>query len=118
MIKLRKKDIREILNITFPGYNGRKFKACVEKKYYIENAWSGGTCVYFQALRQVGTKIEKFNPGLSNPLDRKSEYGKEFTIPDDVLIVEHSYFCGHDLGIMFYYSPNSIWVDKLITEGE
>jgi hypothetical protein len=69
-------------------------------------------------LRQKDGELEFCDPSTANPLNPDSEYAKEFDIPDDVLVVEHCYFCGKDLGIRFYYSPNSVWVDKLIEGGE
>lgn len=102
-MKLRKADCKEILKKTFPDYTGRKFKLSIRDKYYImDSYWDGGSRTYSQMIRFEDNKV--------SAIPEKVFEGKEFPIPNNILIVERSYFCGHDAGITIICSPNSEFI--------
>lgn len=101
-IKITSKQAKPIVNITFPDYKGRKFsvKFSPTVTFYDTN-WSGGTCNKYAFVRSDG-KMATFAPPAPwmNPIE-----GATVDLPDDVLVVEHSYFCGQDCGITIYANP-------------
>lgn len=111
-IKLTKKDVKSILEKTYPEYTGRKFKAEICTTYHMENYYDGGTCYECTLMNFDGEVIPssslKFNP-LTDPRAHAT-----FTIPDDVMVVEHCHFCGQDLGIRFIVSPTSKFLPKIL----
>lgn len=106
-IKLKKAEIRELLNLTFPNYKGRKFSAECAETYYVDNMWGGGSRSYAKAIT-----INR--NGLAEVRDAKQACNQRIEIPDNTIIVENCIFCGKDMGIRFYYSPNSIFKPRMI----
>ena len=103
IIKLKKADCREILNKTFPTYRGRKYNLRIAETYYIyDSYWDGGSRIFAQMIR--------FQDNQKKVIPEKMFEGKEFKIANNILIVEHSYFCGKDTGITFICSPNSEFI--------
>lgn len=102
-LKLRKADCKEILKLTFPNYKGRKYNLSLRQNYYISDSyWNGGSRTY--------TKLVNFNDNKIKELPEMKWEGKEFEITDNMLIVTHNYFCGHDCGITIICSPNSNFI--------
>ena len=115
-IKLRKKDIAEIVAAAYPDYTGRKFKLTFQKHYYMSDYWSGGSRTYVTAfqLQEGDLRMSTPSEAVSNPFNKEAH--TEFDIPKDVALVEHTYFCGHDLGIRVVVHPETILVAKLLNE--
>jgi len=111
-MKLNKSQMRSILEITYPEYKGRKFKLEFEDKYYPQNYWSGGTRLYFTCLEATDEGIKRTSWG-DNPF--KQDAHKTFDIPFNGLVVEHTIFCGKDLGITVYINPQSDLLAKQLT---
>lgn len=112
-IKLTKAQVRRILSITFPEYKGRKFSLRFGSKYYPQNYWDGGSKTFFKCLTSTPEGVKTASWGF-NPMRRDAH--DEFDIPVDGMIVEHIYFCGHDLGINIIVNPQSPFVPKMIKE--
>lgn len=103
ILKLKKADCKEIVNMTFPIYKGRKFKLSLKEKHYIyDSYWDGGSRIF--------TKFIQFEINKIKELPERIHEGKEFDIPDNILIVEHSYFCGNDMGITIICTPTSEFI--------
>jgi hypothetical protein len=102
-IKVTKKEIKPILEASFPDYTGKKFTVeFAEKITFYDLNWDGGTKNEYCAVNFESESKhlpDNFAP-WNNPIE-----GKTVIIPVDVLIVEHSYFCGHDMGIRIYANP-------------
>lgn len=102
-IKVRKSEVKDILRATFPDYRGRKFRIRFTERVWIHdlNA-SGGTINRYRALGVNGDMRTVPAPApWANPYE-----GKDVTLTPDFVIVEHSMFCGSDLGITIYAHPN------------
>ena len=109
---LNKKQAKPIIEKTFPDYNGRKFKIeFVARITFYDTNWSGGTKNTYAFIRADGlTEVLKNIPSpFNNPLE-----GYSTELPLNVMVVKHSYFCGHDMGITIYANPK--YCPKWLTE--
>jgi|SRR3990167_758128 len=100
--KLSKAQVRGILKATFPDYKGRKFS--IEFRYqltFYDTNWSGGTRNEYAFIRADGRQAM-----LNAPPPWINHYeGQTVGIPQDIIIVQHSMFCGQDCGITLYANP-------------
>lgn len=103
-IKLTKQDAAPILGMTFPDYNGRKFFVVLTYTVtFCDTNWSGGTCNKYAAVNRQGQSAHLYVPApWVNPVE-----GKIVELTPDVIVAEHSYFCGKDCGITFYMHPSN-----------
>jgi len=90
-------EIQTIVSNTFPSYNGRKIQVSDEVPSTLDSYWSGGSkntyVLYHLDQRkafQLPTNHPYFEADKPNRLD---------ALPDRVVIVKHTIFCGKDLGI-------------------
>jgi hypothetical protein len=75
---------------------------------FSDTNWGGGTRNYYKFLRTDGKAVS-----LTVPAPWKNDIeGQTVEIPDNVMVVEHTIFCGHDLGIRIYLNTNHIprWI--------
>lgn len=101
---VRKAQIAPLLAQTFPEYRGRTFKVEFrERVTFGDLHWDGGTrsCYKFLDMRSGDTQPLP----VGNPWNCPFE-GKTLELPEDVVVVEHSIFCGQDTGITFYAHPS------------
>lgn len=106
-VYLSPNEVPEVLRRACRGYSGRKFevKAATSVRF-ADNAWSGGTkSDYWGVDLATG---ETFSPP-------RNDYGTLFTGPEPTVqlepgkaIVEHSRFCGSDMGIVFHVHPDNL----------
>jgi len=102
-IKLTTAQARPIVAATFPDYHGRKFfLEFAEEVLLYDTNWSGGTCNKYAAIHADGLTV---NLRVPAPWINTVE-GTKIPLSVDVLIVEHSYFCGTDCGIRIYAHPS------------
>ena len=115
-VKLSKDQVRNILKATYPEYRGRTFRLQTQETYQMENYWSGGSRTYVKGLVKDGESFKVLEPDgrASNPMNARAH--AEFEIPKNVVMVEHVYFCGADLGIRLIVHPESELFPKLIGE--
>ena len=102
--KVRKDAVRPIVEATFPRYRGRTFKVgFTDTVSFHDTNWGGGSRNTYRAVRMdKGTvnDLPSFAP-WSNPVE-----GQTVDLPENVVVVEHSIFCGKDMGLRFYAHPN------------
>jgi len=103
--KVRKAQVKPLVEASFPKYRGRTFKVeFTETVTFWDTNWSGGSRNSYRAVRMtdgaVSSLPRNFAP-WSNPVE-----GKEVEIPEDVVVVCHTIFCGKDLGLRFYAHPS------------
>lgn len=100
VIKAKKKEVNDVLQIAFPDYTGRTFRVeyCTSVCFHDTN-WGGGTHNDYVAVRMSTGKAGRLVAPA--PWVNAIE-GQRVELPEDVVIVEHSIFCGRDLGIRFY----------------
>ena len=106
--------IKQIINDTFPDYKGRKIMIMTEFPRDLVSYWSGGTMSYYIFYQPNSRKTFEVDH-LTQPHKQHQE-NRDFTpdmIPDSVILVEHAYFCGHDMGLRIYVKKP----DQLQLEG-
>ena len=91
--------VKRLLAVTYPDYRGRKveLRAWVRPRQ-LENYWSGGTRSYWRLVRITDGAV--MEPTNDNPFERAAHM--EVDLPAGHLFVEHSYFCGKDMGIRIH----------------
>jgi len=101
-IKLKKSQVRQILQMTFPEYRGRKYKIEFRDTVtFYDTNWSGGTRNTYRFVRADGKVADlPVAAPWANPAERLT-----VEVPPDVLVVRHSFFCGQDMGITITAHP-------------
>lgn len=91
------------------SYEGKKFKARVVTEMTIPadaGLWSGGTRDTFRVIRLAdGATVEAVNHN-SAPWDR-SRRDVHVKLEPGIAVIEHSMFCGKDMGLTFYVHPDN-----------
>lgn len=94
--------LKEIGKTAFPDYRGRKFR--IETKYFpreVNSYWDGGTRSYYVFLNLQNGAIVPV--GSNHPMfESQKPNAVPIDLPPEIVIVEHVYFCGKDLGIRVY----------------
>jgi len=96
------------------NYTGRKFQATATKSVTLSNAyWDGGTRSTYRLIRLSDGQIASI--GNTNPPQFGGPVKRE-TVPvtQGFAVVEHSIFCGKDMGLTFHVNPADI--AKLLPE--
>jgi len=105
-IKVSRKDqsIKAILKATFPEYRGRTISVDFTPAItFHDTNWGGGSRNQYHAIGLNGESQRlSVNAPWANPVE-----GKRIDMPTTALIVKHSIFCGHDLGITIYAHPQN-----------
>lgn len=99
--------IRRILKVTYPDYRGRKIRI-VPQRYPLncKSYWEGGSQDHFAFVR-----LDTFR---TSPMPAQSAFDKDIrgaesvTLPVGVICVEHSVFCGKDVGIRIHVNPENL----------
>lgn len=89
--------VKKLAKAVYPDYNGRKFRIRKQETYQPENYWDSGSITYCVAIDFRGSKVMMPSQESTNPFNQAAH--KAFVIPQGVGILEHSYFCGKDMGI-------------------
>jgi len=106
-------DVKKIALAAFPDYKGRKFAVKIENSTInVCSYWSGGSRDYFVFLRLDNLKT--FEIPQQSVFDKKIQGADAVSLLPGVVCVEHSYFCGKDMGITIYVHPEN--APTLITE--
>lgn len=102
-------EVRRIASLAFPAYTGRKFKVdTLTGPKRLDSCWSGGSRDYYVVI--------DLETGQSVPIPENgtpfSNGGQIFTVDNlprpNIAIVQHTIFCGKDLGITIYVSPENL----------
>jgi len=91
------------------GYSGKKFKAVIVTDMTIPadaGLWSGGTRSTYSAIVLDTGRAATVSDNMSAPWDgtRKDQH---IALKPGFAIVEHSIFCGKDMGLTFYVHPDN-----------
>ena len=112
---LEKQDIAELVKATYPDYTGCKFQIQTAAKYHLSNYWDGGTKNFAKfAKYENGWKVLDAPETTKNPFNGIAHATMD--IPKNGLVVEHSIFCGKDLGITVYLNPESEYLPKFLPQ--
>lgn len=115
-IYLEKKDIPQMLLKVFPNYTGKKFQVEQKTKVSLSGAyWDGGSRNEYRAVNMDTGEILPADGKLQNPFTPGYAV-PTVEIPPRVCVVEHTIFCGKDLGITFHVNPSDY--QNLLPPGE
>lgn len=89
---------RRVAAAAFPGYNGRHFKLEQRDRVNVTSYWDGGSRDSFVFVRLADMATVPI--ASINPLRDAGHAPVE--LPEGVVCVEHSIFCGKDMGLTFY----------------
>ena len=102
-IKINSKQAKPIVERTFPEYKGRKFIVEFCEKVTFHDTNCGGGTVNKYVFVGMNRELTFNAPApWNNPVE-----GKTIDLPENLLIVEHSMFCGKDCGITIYAHPKN-----------
>ena len=94
--------VKKLAKVAYPDYNGRKFSAEIKAHYFPSDYWDGGSRDYMVAIDLKTGRIVEPSNDAKNPYNALAH--KDFDIPAGIGILEHSIFCGKDIGIRLYVS--------------
>lgn len=112
-VKLKKQDVGSLVKLTFPDYRGRKFYLDRRETHHFQNYWDGGSRQYVCAFAVINGHLVVREAANFNPITDSRAHGS-FEIPRNVILVEHSIFCGKDLGITLIVHPQSECLPELL----
>jgi hypothetical protein len=99
--------IKAIVQACYPDYRGRKFHMAAQlHPLNVASYWDGGSRDYF-VFYCLSTEATVPMPAQS-AYDKALPAAERVTLPDGILCVEHSYFCGHDGGITIHVNPSNL----------
>ena len=94
-----------IVAASFPDYAGRKWKLRVsDAPLDCASYWDGGSRSYFRFVRLADMKASDELPAQS-AFDAPVSGIRSVTLPEGVVCVEHSIFCGKDTGLTIHLLP-------------
>jgi hypothetical protein len=92
---------------AFPAYRGRKYKLDnSDHPVSTTSYWGCGSRDYFVALDLATNRILPI-PQNGTPFDGGPIAPNGVEVPPGYMIVEHSIFCGKDMGITFHVNPQT-----------
>ena len=99
--------LKAIAKYVYPEYRGRKLRIERADTYRMQNYWDGGSRSYVKALDLATGRVSEAAPSSGNPFNDIAH--AVVAIPPGIALVEHSIFCGKDIGITVYVSnPGAI----------
>jgi hypothetical protein len=104
-IYLAAKQVPASLRETYPG---KKFKACVCERVTIpadEGLWGGGSRDVFTMVR-IADGVQVPFPGHDAAPWVSARREQMITLQPGIAVVNHSRFCGSDMGLTFYVHPS------------
>lgn len=98
---------RKIAKAAFPEWRGRKLFVKVRPDVFLSDTfWSGGTRNDYVAVELATGRTAPTLPKVGTPREFGGQGGDvRVPIPEGVAIVEHSIFCGKDVGCTVYIRP-------------
>ncbi len=106
-VKFNEPWVKAIIGRTFPGYRGRKVKLVQEDKItFSDTNWGGGTRSQYVCIGLDSQTRSLFPGGTPAPWVNPVE-GKTAILPPGAIVVEHTIFCGKDVGIRIHVNPNT-----------
>src|SRR5947209_2352229 len=108
-IVVTRKEVNQIVRGTFPSFKGRKIRVYTSETVTLSDLnWSGGTRSQYRAVTLDGAavgNVDRYNQVApwANPVE-----GVTVPIPAGVVVVEHTIFCGKDMGLRIWTNPEDM----------
>ena len=91
-------ELKRIALAAFPSYRGRKYALKIsDDTLNVASYWDGGSRDYFTFVNLVN--LEVMPVPQQSAFDKQIPGAKEVSLPPGCACVEHSIFCGKDLGL-------------------
>jgi hypothetical protein len=90
------------------GYSGKKFKVRVVSEVTIPSYagnWDGGSRDAYRLVELESGRDVAASDNVSAPWDKRSD--RRIVLRPGFAVVEHSIFCGKDMGLTFYVHPDN-----------
>ena len=101
-------EVRRIANAAFPGYSGRTYKEqALDGPMSLESCWSGGSRDSFVLLNLDTLKTLPI-PENGTPYANGGRTYKLEQLPEGAALVQHTIFCGKDLGVTIHVAPENL----------
>lgn len=101
--------IRELVAKAFPEYTGRKFRLEIGPHVTLWNtAWDGGSRSQYVAVDLVTGAVSRPKAEVVRAFP-KSSRTPSVDIPVDKIVIEHTIFCGKDVGITIYVGSANVF---------
>lgn len=101
-------EVRELAAIAFPGYRGKSYKVTAHQgNMRLDSCWSGGSRDYY-VLVDMATKRTIPIPENGTPFSNGGQIFTLENLPENIALVEHTIFCGKDIGITVYVHPDNL----------
>ena len=99
-------EVQQIARIAFPSYSGRKFQVLpFSGPKNIHSYWDGGSRdSYVFVNLNTGKTMEVPENGTFYT----AAIGELKELPENVVLVEHSIFCGKDAGVTVFVNKNNL----------
>lgn len=93
--------------VAFPEYKGRKYTVVLaDSVLFCELNWAGGTRNQYRAMKQDASgRWHVVQVGGSAAPWANAAEGARAQLTNEVAVIEHSVFCGQDMGIRIYVCP-------------
>ena len=92
--------IKGIIAACFPDYKGKKVTISTDVPKRIFSYWDEGSRTYYAFFSLENGKT--FNVESNHPMFEAGKPNTLDKLPERVLLVAHSYYCGKDSGITIY----------------
>jgi hypothetical protein len=94
-------DVKKVALTAYPNYKGRKFSIKVTNNPIdVRSYWDGGSRNYYTFLRLDNMQI--WQVPQQSMYDMKISGANKVQLVPGMICVEHTYFCGKDLGIIIH----------------
>ena len=98
--------IKKIVTIAYPNYNGKKIAISDFIPSNLNSYWDGGSRDYFVFYHLDENKAIPVHS--NHPYFEATQPRLLGQLPDRVLLVQHTIFCGKDLGITIYANKTDL----------
>lgn len=106
-MKTRKVDVWAVAGRAFPEYRGRSFSVAISGRVVLHDLnWGGGTKNIYKAVSLTQDGAVNGLPALS-PWNNPAE-GQALDIPVGWAVVEHTIFCGRDMGLTIHINTDDM----------
>lgn len=96
---------KSIVKAAFPEYRGRKITSKIGELVNVTGTyWDGGSRNEFVAVELATMRVQPMAAALRDPVELGGMRGGKVAVPVGYAIVEHSIFCGRDVGCVVYYA--------------
>lgn len=99
-------EVEQLGRLAYPDYTGRKFQVHPCETVNVSSYWEGGTRSFFKFVRLHDMFVSTEIPAQS-AFDQKIKGATSVKLIPGLVCVEHTIFCGKDMGICIHVHPEN-----------